>query len=92
MTGNDEKVEAPENKSNDGPVADIERGKTDEGDVLSEKEKAEIEANPDLEDPRLYSPLQEPDIPDAKLRAQTGAHPDEEPSEERQESLPPKEE
>ena len=33
-----------------------------------EEEIAKIEGNPDLEDPRLYSPLQEPDRPDPSLR------------------------
>jgi len=32
------------------------------------KKRAEIEENPDLEDPRLYSPLQEPDRPAPKER------------------------
>ena len=35
---------------------------------LSEEKIAEIEKNPDLEDPRLYSPLQEPDRPNPSLR------------------------
>jgi len=30
---------------------------------IDEEKLAEIERNPDLEDPRLYSPLQEPDRP-----------------------------
>ena len=32
------------------------------------KKQSEIEENPDLEDPRLYSPLQEPDRPDPTER------------------------
>ena len=32
------------------------------------KKQSEIDENPDLEDPRLYSPLQEPDRPDPTER------------------------
>jgi len=55
---------------------------------LAEEEKTKIEANPDLEDPRLYSPLQEPDRPDPSLRTHGEPHPDEAPPEE----APPEEE
>jgi len=53
---------------------DVEQGSGAEGGSESELEKqekkkqAEIEENPDLEDPRLYSPLQEPDRPAPKER------------------------
>ena len=50
-------------------------GGEQDGDVEDELEKkkrkqAEIEENPDLEDPRLYSPLQEPDRPAPEERSQ----------------------
>jgi len=53
---------------------DVEQGSGAEDSPESELEKqekkkqAEIEENPDLEDPRLYSPLQEPDRPAPKER------------------------
>ena len=53
---------------------DVEQGGDAEGGSESELEKqkkkkqTEIEENPDLEDPRLYSPLQEPDRPAPKER------------------------
>ena len=56
-------------------VNDEHPGGEQEGDVGDELEKkkkkqAEIEQNPDLEDPRLYSPLQEPDRPAPQERSQ----------------------
>jgi hypothetical protein len=45
-----------------GPESELERQK--------KKKQAEIEENPDLEDPRLYSPLQEPDRPAPQERSQ----------------------
>lgn len=65
-------------EGNPGVVNDehtaVEQGSGAEGGSESELEKqekkkqAEIEENPDLEDPRLYSPLQEPDRPAPKER------------------------
>jgi len=54
-------------------VSDEHPGGEQEGDVESElakKKKTQIEENPDLEDPRLYSPLQEPDRPAPQERSQ----------------------
>ena len=45
-------------KRSEGPSTD---GKKEKGKI---KEEAVIEENPDVDDPRLYSPLQEPDRPD----------------------------
>lgn len=51
------------------------------GEAGKEKEPAEaerlavIDQNPDLEDPRLYSPLQEPDRPSRESRRPEETHP-----------------
>jgi len=62
--------------------------KPDKEEKLSKEEIAEIEENPDLEDPRLYSPLQEPDRPKPSLR--TREESEEAEHEESPESPPPK--
>ncbi len=47
---------------------------------IDEEKLAEIERNPDLEDPRLYSPLQEPDRPHPSERT---SEPEQPPCEQR---------
>ena len=44
------------------------QGKGIEGEKPLPKKKLEWEENPDLEDPRLFSPLQAPDTPDPQER------------------------
>ena len=94
MTGDDKMSETPKDKSLIDLLAVSELVKSSkeaesemeeqagQEEELAEEEKAKIEANPDLEDPRLYSPLQEPDRPDPSLRTHGEPHPDEAPAEE----------
>ena len=96
MNGEDKRseVEKDENLGNSsaGSEHDERSGKKEkpiEEEKLSEEEIAEIEENPDLEDPRLYSPLQEPDRPDPSLR--THEEHQESEHDEAQESPHPKE-
>jgi len=100
MSADDKMSETPKDKSLIDLLAVSEPGKSSkeaepemeeqagQEEELAEEEKTKIEANPDLEDPRLYSPLQEPDRPDPSLRTHGEPHPDEAPPEE----APPEEE
>jgi len=103
MSADDKMSETPKDKSLIDLLAVSEPGKSSketesemeeqagQEEELAEEEKAKIEANPDLEDPRLYSPLQEPDRPDPSLRTHGEPHPEEAPPEEEQESPQSKE-
>ncbi|MFC1861196.1 hypothetical protein ACFLYL_02835 [Chloroflexota bacterium] len=79
-SAHEEKVTEQEESAPKAEVSKQEEPAHEEEAVKAEELK--IEQNPDLEDPRLYSPLQETDRPNPKLRA----HPDED------ESTPPEEE
>lgn len=66
MTKENEGPERPKDKELEELLAMTQQEKPTqeeaEGEKLKEKE------NPDAEDPRLYSPLQEPDVPSPKER------------------------
>ena len=85
MIDQDENIKTPEN---DKGKAHSESSIMKEG--IDENKLAEIEANPDIEDPRLYSPLQEPDRPDPSERKkeQEESKPHSEEPDEKQESPP----
>ena len=75
MNGEDIKSEKEKDEnltnSSESSEQDKKAGKKEkpaEEEKLGKEEIAKIEENPDLEDPRLYSPLQEPDRPDPSLR------------------------
>jgi hypothetical protein len=63
-----------------------EQGKGGEDEKPLEEKKAEWEENPDLEDPRLISPLQEPDRPASRERIRQESEQKQTPSEENQEN------
>lgn len=63
MTTDDNGLKEPKDRE-PGEIPAVEQeGKTPAGEGLS------IEQNPDVEDPRLYSPLQAPDTPPVEERA-----------------------
>jgi hypothetical protein len=69
---NEKDTEATSNPNHDGSQKKHNEGMT-ESEAEEEREKKkkkqlEIDENPDLEDPRLYSPIQEPDRPDPSER------------------------
>lgn len=63
MSTDEEAQETLKDKTNKGLSAEEELPK----DKTIEAEKP-VEKNPDIEDPRLFSPLQEPDRPDSQER------------------------
>ena len=71
MDRDEENLEVANDEHPDGEQeGDVERGPESELEKQKKKKQAEIEENPDLEDPRLYSPLQEPDRPAPEERSQ----------------------
>jgi hypothetical protein len=71
MDRDEENPKVVSNQHPDGEQeGDVEDGPESEIEKLKKKKQAEIEENPDLEDPRLYSPLQEPDRPAPEERIQ----------------------
>ncbi len=64
MTSKDEEQETLKDKETTEPSAEDNAGKKQS----PESEEA-VEKNPDVEDPRLFSPLQEPDRPGTEERA-----------------------
>lgn len=62
-----------------------EQGKGGKGKKPLKKKKAEWEENPDLQDPRLFSPLQEPDRPGPHERVLDESEEEQIPSEGNQE-------
>ena len=57
----------PKNKESGDHLAMVQQEKSTHEEETEEK-KLKKEENPDVEDPRLYSPLQEPDSPPAEER------------------------
>jgi len=71
MDRDEENLEVANNEHPDGEQkGDVECSPESEMEKQKKKKQAEIEENPDLEDPRLYSPLQEPDRPAPQERSQ----------------------
>jgi hypothetical protein len=71
MNRDEENPEVVNDEHPDGEQeGNVECGPESELEKQKKKKQAEIEENPDLEDPRLYSPLQEPDRPAPEEREQ----------------------
>jgi hypothetical protein len=64
----EETLETNDNKRSDSSNMSGKETPEDEHDIEKRKKQSEIDENPDLEDPRLYSPLQEPDRPSPSER------------------------
>ena len=72
MDRDEENREIVNDKHPDGEQgSDVKDKPESELEKLKKKKQAEIEENPDLEDPRLYSSLQEPDRPAPEERSQS---------------------